>query len=175
MSLQLVVDNTKQTQPREKRTDEARNIAEFSIVRVGDFIGMLNKQSEDFPFIADNHGAQMEIFSSEELEIVLTPQELAEYWLSREKPSPNYPTALRAYDKDCRWVCGEKCVHSFSWICTDCSQIVTATGEEFGRYFSRNGNCLDCRRADAEANPIQQEDGSAPSNVFDFYRDTTGN
>lgn len=180
MALQLVVDNTKTgaSVASGKRTDLVKNIAEFSIVRIAGFTGMLNKQHAEYPFIEDNHGAQTEVYLSDEVEIVCTHRELAAYWLKGEKPTPNYPLALRRYDKECRWICGETCDHQYKWTCPTCEGLIEATGEEFGRFYSRNGDCLDCKRADAEKDSIQQTaDGndSQPSTVFDYFQQTTGN
>lgn len=189
MKLQLVVNNTISTPPPAKRMDAARNISEYSIVRLADFIGMLIKTHADLPFIVDNFGAQCELFPSDELEIVRTHRELAEYWLTREKPIPNYPIVRRAYDAKCRWKCGENCIHQFQWTCSDCRKEVIADADEFGRFYSRTGTCLDCRRAAA---PEQKEpqataedvnrsenggnaDEIAPSDTFDFFSRPTGN
>jgi hypothetical protein len=189
MKLQLVVNNPISTPPA-KRTNIAKNIPEHTIVRIAGFVGMLVKTHADLPYIADNFGAHYELFPSDELEILCTHRELAEYWLTREKPTPNYPVVLRAYDAKCRWTCGENCVHQFKWICPDCQKEVIANADEFGRFYSRNGACLDCRRADAkeqeeeqgtpethQIQPTADADGgeNAPSNIFDFFTSTTGN
>ena len=180
MTLSLVANDPNRNAAAPKRMSEARLTPEFSIVRYGGFVGMLCKELRDLPYLADQHGGQLEIFPADEVELILTGRELAEYWLSREKPTPTYPTTLRAYDKDCRWKCGANCAHRYQWTCPNCENtLVSANAEEFGRYFSRYGDCFDCRRAEADketqSQPANGEVENAPSDIFDFYQATTGN